>query len=50
MFVVERRSTDTLAVDDAVMVNALRFIRENPGRLMNVAGVARQAGRWPCTG
>jgi LacI family transcriptional regulator len=42
--VVERRSTDTLAVDDAAMVKALRFIRENPARLMNVSDVARQAG------
>jgi len=42
--VVKRRSTDTLAVDDAAMVKALRFIRENPARLMNVTDVARQAG------
>lgn len=42
--VVERRSTDTLAVDDAAMVKALRFIRENPSRQMNVTDVARQAG------
>lgn len=42
--VVERRSSDTLAVDDAAMVKALRFIRENPARLMNVNDVARQAG------
>jgi LacI family transcriptional regulator len=42
--VVERRSTDTLAVDDAAMVKALRFIRENPARVMNVSDVARQAG------
>jgi LacI family transcriptional regulator len=42
--VIERRSTDTLAVDDAAMVKALRFIRENPARLMNVSDVARQAG------
>jgi LacI family transcriptional regulator len=42
--VVERRSTDTLAVDDAAMVKALRFIRENPARLMNVNDVARQSG------
>lgn len=42
--VAERRSTDTLAVDDACMVKALRFIRENPARLMNVNDVARQAG------
>lgn len=42
--VMERRSTDTLAVDDAAMVKALRFIRENPARLMNVNDVAKQAG------
>ncbi len=42
--VAERRSTDTLAVDDACMVKALRYIRENPARLMNVNDVARQAG------
>ncbi len=42
--VIERRSTDTLAVDDAAMVKALRFIRENPARLMNVNDVAKQAG------
>lgn len=42
--VVERRSTDTLAVEDAAMVKALRFIRENPARAMNVDDVARQAG------
>ncbi len=42
--VIERRSTDTLAVDDAAMVKALRFIRGNPARLMNVNDVARQAG------
>ena len=42
--VVERRSTDTLAVDDAAMVRALRFIREDPARVMNVNSVARKAG------
>lgn len=42
--VVERLSTDTLAVDDSAMVKALRFIRENPARVMNVNDVARQAG------
>jgi LacI family transcriptional regulator len=42
--VVERRSTDTLAVDDAAMVKALRFIREDPARVMNVNDVARRAG------
>ena len=42
--IVERRSTDTLAVDDAAMVKALRFIREDPARIMNVDDVARQAG------
>lgn len=42
--VVERRSTDTLAVDDAAMVKALRFIRENRAQPMDVSDVARQAG------
>ncbi len=42
--VVERRSTDTVGVDDACMVKALRFIRENPARSMKVKDVARQAG------
>lgn len=42
--VVERRSTATLAVEDAAMVKALRFTRENPARAMNVDDVARQAG------
>lgn len=42
--VIERRSTDTLAMDDAAMVKALRFIRENPAREMNVNDVARKAG------
>ncbi len=42
--VVERRSTDTLAVDDEAMVKALRFIREDPARAMTVDGVARKAG------
>lgn len=42
--VVERRSTDTLAVDDAAMVRALRFIRQDPAQVMSVTSVARQAG------
>jgi LacI family transcriptional regulator len=42
--VVDRRSTDTLAVTDVAMVKALRFIRENPGRAMQVGDVAREAG------
>jgi LacI family transcriptional regulator len=42
--VVERRSTDTLAVDDAAMVRALRHIREDPSRAMTVTDVARKAG------
>ncbi|MBC8125625.1 MAG: substrate-binding domain-containing protein [Gloeobacteraceae cyanobacterium ES-bin-144] len=42
--VVERQSTDTLAVDDPAMVKALRFIRENPARVMNVNDVAVRAG------
>lgn len=42
--VVERRSTDTLAVDDEAMAKALRYIREDPGRAMTVTDVARKAG------
>jgi len=42
--VVERRSTDTLAIDDAAMVKALRFIRENPARAMTVNDIASKAG------
>jgi LacI family transcriptional regulator len=42
--VVDRRSTDTLAVEDPAMVKALRFIRENPALPMQVDDVARQAG------
>jgi LacI family transcriptional regulator len=42
--VVERRSTDTLALSDAAMVKALRFIREDPSRDMGVADVAHSAG------
>lgn len=42
--VVERRSTDVLAVDDAAMVRALRFIRESSGRVTTVNDVARKAG------
>jgi LacI family transcriptional regulator len=42
--VVDRQSTDTLAVMDPALVKALRFIRENPGRPMQVADVARVSG------
>jgi LacI family transcriptional regulator len=42
--VVDRRSTDTLAIDDAAMVKAIRFIRENSAQLMSVGDVAKQAG------
>jgi LacI family transcriptional regulator len=42
--VKDRRSTETLAVDDPAMVRALRYIRENPGRAIQVQAVARQAG------
>jgi LacI family transcriptional regulator len=42
--VVDRRSTDTLAVEDPAMIKALRFIRENPARIMQVDDVARHAG------
>jgi LacI family transcriptional regulator len=42
--VKSRRSTDTLAIEDRAMVRALRFIRENPARPIQVDDVARQAG------
>ena len=42
--IIERRSTDTLAVDDAAMVKALRFIREDPARNMSVTDVASKSG------
>jgi LacI family transcriptional regulator len=42
--VVDRQSTDTLAVKDPAMFKALRYIRENPARVMQVDDVARQAG------
>ena len=42
--VVDRLSTDTLAVMDTALVKALRFIRENPGRPIQVADVARVSG------
>lgn len=42
--VVDRLSTETLAVEDPAMVRALCYIRENPGRSLQVAAVARQAG------
>lgn len=42
--VKSRRSTDTLAIEDRAMVRAMRFIRENPSRAIQVDDVARQAG------
>ena len=42
--VVERRSTETLAVDDEAMVKALRYIRADPSRTMTVNDVAGKAG------
>lgn len=42
--VIERRSTDTLAIDDPSLVKALRFIRENPAQPIQVSDVAREAG------
>ena len=42
--VVDRKSTETLALEDPAMVRALRFIRENPGKSIQVDAVARQAG------
>lgn len=37
--VITRRSTDTLAVDDPLVAAALRFIRENVGRGINVESI-----------
>ncbi len=43
--VVVRRSTDVIAVEDAVVAKALRFIRANlKGEQLNVGEVARSAG------
>lgn len=42
--VVERQSTETLAVDDDAMVRALRYIREDPSRDIRVDDVARESG------
>lgn len=42
--IVTRRSTDTLAVDDAALVAALRYIRENAARAAGVEDVAAAAG------
>lgn len=42
--VVERRSTDTLAIEDAALVKALQFIRGESSRVMQVEDVARHAG------
>jgi LacI family transcriptional regulator len=41
--VVARTSTDTLAVDDLAVANALRYIRKNPRRTIRVDEVARSA-------
>lgn len=35
-FVVQRQSTDNLAIDDADIVNAVRFIKENAAKKINV--------------
>jgi LacI family transcriptional regulator len=42
--VVARQSTETLAVEDAALVKALRYIREDPARAMRVDDVAQHAG------
>lgn len=42
--VVDRRSTDTLAIDDPSLAKALRFIRLRPEQPMQVSDVARHAG------
>lgn len=42
--VIERRSTDTLAIEDAAMTKALRFIRSNLAKPIQVPDVARHVG------
>lgn len=42
--VVTRQSTDTLAMDDARLIKAISFIRENAARQIQVVDVARHAG------
>jgi LacI family transcriptional regulator len=42
--VIVRQSTEVLAVDDASLAKALRFIRSDPAQKMNVDDVAAQAG------
>jgi LacI family transcriptional regulator len=42
--VVERRSTDTLAIGDVAMTKALRFIRSNLAKPIQVPDVASHAG------
>jgi LacI family transcriptional regulator len=42
--VVVRQSTEVLAVDDASLAKALRFIRNDPAQKMSVDDVAAQAG------
>lgn len=42
--VVTRQSTEMLAVEDPALVKALRFIREDPARVMRVSDVAAHAG------
>ncbi len=42
--VVVRQSTEVLAVEDASLAKALRFIRSDPAQKMNVDDVAAQAG------
>jgi LacI family transcriptional regulator len=43
-FVVPRRSTDLVAVDDRQVANGLRFIRDHAREVMSVPDVARAAG------
>ena len=42
--IVERQSTDVIAVDDPVVVRALRLIRSEAGRGIDVKAVLRQIG------
>ena len=44
LWVIPRRSTDVIAIEDRNVAAALRFIRDNARRSIGVADVVRQAG------
>ena len=47
--IVVRQSTDCLAIGDAEVVNALRFIRANAGRILQVSDVVQATSLSQCT-